>query len=288
MKGIVLAGGSGTRLYPLTENISKQLLPIYDKPMIYYSLSVLMLADIREILIISTPHDLPLYKKTFEKGNEIGISIEYKVQPNPEGLAQAFLIAEDFIGDDDVAMILGDNVFYGNGLTEKLKNAKSNISKGLASIFGYHVSDPHRFGVIELGESNKVISIEEKPSIPKSNIAATGLYFYPNDVIGLAKQIKPSHRGELEITDLNKLYLSENRLKTELLGRGFTWLDTGTVDSLLEASEFVKTIQNQQGILISSIHEIAYKKGWIDKAQFSLINDKYSKSMYGKFLLRVE
>ena len=287
MKGIILAGGSGTRLYPITEVVSKQLLPIYDKPMIYYSISVLLLADIRDILIISTPQDLPLYEKILGDGSELGINIEYLTQPKPEGIAQAFIIGEEFIGDDNVALILGDNIFYGNGLTDKLFYAIDQTKTGKATVIGYRVSDPQRFGVLELDDDNKVLSIVEKPEVPKSNIAATGLYFYPNSVIRLAKNLKPSSRGELEITDLNNLYLKDNQLESVILGRGFTWLDTGTVDSLLEASEFVKTIQKQQGIMISSIHEIAYKKGWISTIDFNSLIEKYNKSLYGEFLSKV-
>ena len=287
MKGIILAGGSGTRLYPITEVVSKQLLPIYDKPMIYYSISVLLLADIRDILIISTPQDLPLYEKILGDGSELGINIEYLTQPKPEGLAQAFIIGEEFIGDDNVALILGDNIFYGNGLTDKLFYAIDQAKNGKATVIGYRVSDPQRFGVLELDDDNKVLSIVEKPEVPKSNIAATGLYFYPNSVIRLAKNLKPSSRGELEITDLNNLYLKDNQLESVILGRGFTWLDTGTVDSLIEASEFVKTIQKQQGIMISSIHEIAYKKGWISTLDFNSLIEKYNKSLYGEFLSKV-
>ena len=287
MKGIILAGGSGTRLYPITEVVSKQLLPIYDKPMIYYSISVLLLADIRDILIISTPQDLPLYEKILGDGSELGINIEYLIQPKPEGLAQAFIIGDEFIGDDNVALILGDNIFYGNGLTDKLFYAIDQTKTGKATVIGYRVSDPQRFGVLELDDDNKVLSIVEKPEVPKSNIAATGLYFYPNSVIRLAKNLKPSSRGELEITDLNNLYLKDNQLESVILGRGFTWLDTGTVDSLIEASEFVKTIQKQQGIMISSIHEIAYKKGWISTIDFNSLKEKYNKSLYGEFLSKV-
>lgn len=287
MKGIVLAGGSGTRLYPITKIISKQLLPIYDKPMIYYSLSVLMLAEIRDILIISTPQDLPKFKELLGDGSQFGISLQYKEQPKPEGLAQAFVIGEKFIGKDSVALILGDNVFYGNGLTAKLLEAKNNALKGYASLFGYYVIDPERFGVLEFDEQFNVISLEEKPAKPKSNIAATGLYFYDNTVIRIAKSLKKSLRGEYEITDLNNQYLTNKRLKTQILGRGFAWLDTGTVDSLVEASDFVKTIQNRQGIMVASLDEIAYRLKWITLETLKRNIKSYGKSHYSKYLKRL-
>ena len=258
MKGIILAGGSGTRLYPITKGVSKQLVPIYDKPMIYYPLSVLMLSGIKEVLIISTPDDLPNFQKLLGDGNEIGMSFSYKVQPSPDGLAQAFILGEEFIGDDDVCLILGDNIFYGHGLTRLLASSVVNTKNNFATVFGYYVKDPHRYGVAEFNHDGKVISIEEKPKNPKSNYAVVGLYFYPNDVIQKAKEVIPSDRGELEITDLNKLYLEEDRLKVELMGRGFAWLDTGTHESLLEASSFIQTIENRQGLKVACIEEIAY------------------------------
>ena len=285
MKGIILAGGSGTRLYPLTSVTSKQLLPIYDKTMIYYPLSTLMLAGIREILIISTPEDLPKFENLLGDGSQFGIELQYKVQPSPDGLAQAFLIGEEFIGDDSCAMILGDNIFYGHGLVKRLKRAYEN--KDRATIFGYLVDDPERFGVVEFDDNLKVVSLEEKPKNPKSNFAVTGLYFYDNRVVEMAKKVKPSARGELEITDLNKLYLQEDCLDVELLGRGFAWLDTGTMDSLLEASNFVKTIENIQGIVISAPEEIAYNNKWIDDEILLKAIEKYGKSPYGEHLRRV-
>ena len=285
MKGIILAGGSGTRLYPLTMVTSKQLLPVYDKPMIYYPLSTLMLAGIRDILIISTPIDLPNFKRLLGDGSDYGINLSYKVQPSPDGLAQAFIIGEEFIDGDSCAMVLGDNIFYGNGLTRSLKEA-ANRGSG-ATIFGYYVDDPERFGIVEFDKNGKVISIEEKPKNPKSNYCVTGLYFYDNRVVEMAKKIKPSIRGELEITDLNKLCLEDNSLNVVTLGRGYTWLDTGTINSLSEASEYVKVIENRQGVMISAIEEIAYSNGWIDKAKLLESAEKYGKSPYGKHLKRV-
>lgn len=284
-KGIILAGGSGTRLYPLTMVTSKQLLPIYDKPMIYYPLSTLMLAGIRDILIISTPHDLPNFEKLLGDGSRYGINISYKVQPSPDGLAQAFILGEDFIGEDNCAMILGDNIFHGNGLTTQLKKAVENT--GRATVFGYYVEDPERFGVVEFDEKGKVISLEEKPEIPKSNYAVTGLYFYDNKVCEYAKSLKPSPRGELEITDLNKIYLEKGKLDVITLGRGYGWLDTGTVDSLSEASEYVRVIENRQGLKISCIEEISYKNGWINKETLLESAVKYGKSPYGQHLKNV-
>lgn len=286
MKGIILAGGSGTRLYPITKEISKQLLPIYDKPMIYYPISVLMLAGIREILIISTPTDTPKFKNLLGDGSNFGIKLSYEVQPEPKGLAQAFTIGEKFIGDDNVAMILGDNIFYGNGLQEKLKNAIKNTEKGIASVFGYHVTDPERFGVVEFDKDGRVVSIEEKPEKPKSNYAATGLYFYDNRVIEYAKNLKPSARGELEITDINKIYLENNDLSVEVLGRGYSWLDTGTFDSLNEASDFVKTVQ-KNGQMIACLEEIAYLNGWIDSDRVKSVGNDMKKNSYGQYLLEL-
>jgi glucose-1-phosphate thymidylyltransferase len=287
MKGIILAGGSGTRLFPLTIVTSKQLLPVYDKPMIYYPLSVLMLAGINDILIISTKDDLPNFKKLLGSGRDLGIKLTYAVQPSPDGLAQAFIIGESFIGNDSVAMILGDNIFYGNGLTKLLKDAIENSSKGLATIFGYYVPDPERFGVVEFNKDGKVLSVEEKPSLPKSNYCITGLYFYDNRVVKFAKSIKPSSRGELEITDLNRIYLEDSTLNVNLLGRGYAWLDTGTVDSLMEASEFVQIIEKRQSIKISALEEIAYHNGWIDENKLMLAAKKYGKSSYGAHLQKV-
>lgn len=285
MKGIILAGGSGTRLYPITRSISKQIIPVYDKPMIYYPLSVLMLAGIRDILIISTPNDIGLYEHLLSDGSQLGIKISYKIQPSPDGLAQAFILGDEFIGDDNVCMILGDNIFYGGSFRGVLENAAS-LEDG-AIVFGYYVNDPERYGVVEFDETGKVISIEEKPEKPKSNYAVTGLYFYSNDVIQKAKNLKPSKRGELEITDLNKLYLNENRLNVKLLGRGFAWLDTGTHDSLLQASNFIATIEQRQGLKVSCIEEIAYKKGFISKEQLLELAQPLSKNQYGEYLLRL-
>lgn len=287
MKGIILAGGSGTRLYPLTMVTSKQLLPVYDKPMVYYPLSTLMLAGIKDILIISTPIDLSNFEKLLGDGKDYGINISYKVQPSPDGLAQAFIIGEEFIGNDSCAMILGDNIFYGNGFSNLLVRARHNAEEGKATVFGYYVNDPERFGVVEFNEKGKVLSIEEKPKEPKSNYAVTGLYFYPKGVAKKAKEVKPSDRGELEITTLNQMYLSSKKLDVELLGRGYTWLDTGTMDSLAEATNFVRTIQNLQGVGISVPEEIAYNNKWVDEKQLHKSALKYGKSEYGKYLKKV-
>lgn len=287
MKGIVLAGGSGTRLYPLTRVTSKQLLPIYDKPMIYYPLSTLMLAGIKDILIISTPKDTPRFKELLSDGSDFGVNLTYAVQESPEGLAQAFLIGEEFIGDDSCAMVLGDNIFYGNGFSNLLVGAREKADNGLATVFGYYVNDPERFGVVEFDENGKALSIEEKPSNPKSNYAVTGLYFYPNGVSKMAKEVKPSSRGELEITTLNQMYLDKNELNVEIFGRGYTWLDTGTMDSLAEACNFVRTVQNLQGVGISVLEEIAYKNKWISKEQLLNSIEKYGKSEYAAHLKRV-
>jgi glucose-1-phosphate thymidylyltransferase len=286
MKGIILAGGSGTRLYPITKEISKQMLPIYDKPMIYYPLSVLMLAGIRDILIISTPQDTPKFERMLGDGSNYGIKLSYKVQEEPKGLAQAFTIGEEFIGKENVAMILGDNIFYGNGLQEKLSNAIKNTEKGLASVFGYNVPDPERFGVVEFDNAGRVVSIEEKPEHPKSNYAATGLYFYDNRVIDYAKNLKPSARGELEITDINKIYLANKELSVEVLGRGYSWLDTGTFDSLNEASDFVRSVQ-KNGQMIACLEEIAYLNGWVDAETIRKIGEGMSKNSYGKYLIEL-
>ncbi len=287
MKGIILAGGSGTRLYPLTMVTSKQLLPIYDKPMVYYPLSTLMLAGIRDILIISTPSDLPNFERLLGDGSDYGVHFSYKVQPSPDGLAQAFILGEEFIGFEPCAMVLGDNIFYGNGFSKSLRAAVANAESGRATVFGYYVPDPERFGVVAFDDTGKAISIEEKPKNPKSNYAVTGLYFYPAGVSKKAKQVKPSARGELEITTLNEMYLNDELLDVQLLGRGFAWLDTGTMDSLAEATDFVKMIQNRQGIEISAPEEIAYKNGWITKDELLRSAEKYGKSPYGLHLKNV-
>lgn len=284
MKGIILAGGSGTRLYPLTKVTSKQLLPIYDKPMIYYPLSTLMLAGIKDILIISTPDDTPRFEELLGDGSKFGINLSYAVQPSPDGLAQAFLIGEEFIGDDTCAMVLGDNIFYGSYFRKNLADAVKAAEEGYATIFGYYVKDPERFGIVEFDKNRNVVSVEEKPRHPKSNYCITGLYFYDNRVVKMAKQVKPSARGELEITDLNRLYLNEGKLKVQLLGRGFAWLDTGTMDSLMEASVFVQTVQNRQGVVISAPEEIAYMEGLITKEQLLESAELYGKSPYGEHL----
>ena len=287
MKGIILAGGSGTRLYPLTMVMSKQLLPVYDKPMIYYPLSTLMLAGIRDILIISTPTDLPNFRRLLGDGSNFGINLSYAEQPSPDGLAQAFIIGEEFIGDDSCAMVLGDNIFYGNGFTKTLLEAKENAEKGIATVFGYYVEDPERFGVVEFDENQNVISIEEKPKNPKSNYCVTGLYFYDNRVSSFAKSIEKSARGEYEITDLNVRYLKENALSVKLLGRGFAWLDTGTMESLSDASDFVRMVESRQSIMISAPEEIAYIKGWIDSEKLLKAAERYGKSTYGAHLKKV-
>lgn len=285
MKGIILAGGSGTRLYPLTKVVCKQLLPIYDKPLIYYPLSTLMLAGIREILIISTPTDLPKFRDMFGDGSDLGLSLSYKVQEKPNGLAEAFLIGEDFIGDDSVCLVLGDNIFYGHGLSDMLEEA-AKIEDG-AVVFGYYVRDPERYGVVEFNDKMDAISIEEKPQEPKSNFAVVGLYFYDNSIVKVAKSIKPSPRGELEITDVNRVYLENKKLKVKLMGRGFAWLDTGTFDSMVEATEFIKTIEERQGLKIACIEEIAYLKKYIDEERFVKLAEPLKKSGYGKYLLNL-
>ena len=287
MKGIILAGGSGTRLYPLTMVTSKQLLPIYDKPMIYYPLSTLMLAGIRDILIISTPTDLPNFERLLGDGSRYGVNLSYKVQPSPDGLAQAFTLGEEFIGDEPCAMVLGDNIFYGAGLSERLKAAADAAQNGQATVFGYYVNDPERFGIVEFDADGRVISVEEKPKQPKSNYAITGLYFYDKRVVELAKQVKPSARGELEITDHNRMYLEDGTLNVQLLGRGYAWLDTGTMDTLVEAAEFVQVIEQRQGIMISAPEEIAYRHGWITREELLKSADTYGKSPYGEHLHRV-
>ena len=285
MKGIILAGGSGTRLYPLTKAVSKQILPIYDKPMIYYPLSVLMLAGMREILIISTPRDILVFQELLGNGDQLGIRIEYKVQPSPDGLAQAFLLGEEFIGDDNSCLILGDNIYYGYKFSSVLERAA--LQKEGATVFGYYVNDPERYGVVEFDENRNVIGLEEKPKEPKSNYAVTGLYFYDNTVVEKAKKIKPSARGELEITDLNKLYLEEGKLRTELLGRGMAWLDTGTHESLIQASNFIASIEQRQGLKVACIEEIAFHKGWINETQLEKLAKPLSKNQYGQYLLKL-
>jgi glucose-1-phosphate thymidylyltransferase len=287
MKGIILAGGSGTRLYPITKGVSKQLLPVYDKPMIYYPLSVLMLAGIQEILIISTAEDLPNFKKLLGDGSEIGLNLYYKEQPSPDGLAQAFIIGEEFIGTDDVCLVLGDNIFYGYGFSGILQNARNNVSEGKSTVFGYYVTDPERYGVAEYDKKGNVTSIEEKPTDPKSNFAVVGLYFYTNEVVEIAKKIKPSHRGELEITSVNQEYLKQQNLKVELLGRGFAWLDTGTHDSLMEAGQFIETIEKRQGLKVACLEEIAYNMKYIDKAQLNKLAEPLKKNGYGQYLLKL-
>ena len=288
MKGIILAGGSGTRLYPITMGVSKQLLPIYDKPMIYYPLSVLMLAGIREVLIITTPEDSDSFKRLLGDGSRFGITLSYTIQPSPDGLAQAFILGEEFIGDDDVCLVLGDNIFYGQGFTPKLKHAVQNAKKGKgATVFGYQVKDPERFGVVEFDENLKAISIEEKPSNPKSHFAVTGLYFYDNSVVKMAKQVEPSHRGELEITCLNEMYLEQGKLNVEMLGRGFAWLDTGTHESLLEAAQFVETIEKRQGYKIACLEEIAFNNGWLNKEGLKMRARPFLKNSYGQYLMEL-
>jgi glucose-1-phosphate thymidylyltransferase len=288
MKGIILAGGSGTRLYPLTKSVSKQMMAIYDKPMIYYPLSVLMLAGIKEILIISTPHDLPNFSNLLGNGDDLGITLKYAEQPSPDGLAQAFIIGEEFIGSDDVCLILGDNIFYGHGLTDLLKTAVKNVTEDKkATVFGYYVQDPERYGVAEFDNSGNVISIEEKPAQPKSNYAVVGLYFCPNSVVGVAKSIQPSDRGELEITTVNQVYLADKNLKVELMGRGYAWLDTGTHESLLEASNYIQTIEKRQGLKVACLEEIAYEMGYINKQKLLELAEPLKKNEYGKYLLKL-
>jgi len=286
MKGIVLAGGSGTRLYPITRGVSKQLVPIYDKPMIYYPLSVLMLAGIKEVLIITTPEDQTSFIRLLGDGSDLGIKIIYIVQPSPDGLAQAFILGKEFLGDQDVCLILGDNIYYGHDLSLLLSSAVKNAQESLATVFGYHVSDPERYGVAEFDSVGKVISLEEKPDEPKSNYAVTGLYFYPNDVIEKAEKVKPSHRGELEITSINQMYLEEERLQLKTLGRGYAWLDTGTHESLLEASSFIETIEKRQGLKVACLEEIAYEKGYINKEQLIKLAEPLVKNQYGQYLLK--
>ena len=287
MKGIILAGGSGTRLYPITKGVSKQLLPVYDKPMIYYPLSVLMLAGIQEILIISTPDDLPNFKKLLGDGKKIGLQLRYAAQPSPDGLAQAFVIGEEFIGTDDVCLVLGDNIFYGVGFSVMLQNARKNVAEGKSTVFGYYVNDPERYGVAEFDKKGNVISIEEKPTNPKSNFAVVGLYFYTNDVVQIAKNIQPSERGELEITSVNQTYLQHKTLKVELLGRGFAWLDTGTHDSLMEAGQFIETIEKRQGLKVACLEEIAYRMKYINAEQVRKLAEPLKKNGYGQYLLNL-
>ena len=287
MKGIILAGGSGTRLYPITKGVSKQLLPVYDKPMIYYPLSVLMLAGIKEILIISTPEDLPNFKKLLGDGDDLGIQFSYKEQPTPDGLAQAFIIAEDFIGMDDVCLVLGDNIFYGYGFSETLRNARKNLESGKSTVFGYYVKDPERYGVAGFDAYGNVTSIEEKPLDPKSNHAVVGLYFYTSDVVEIAKTIQPSDRGELEITTINQVYLKRKKLKVQILGRGFAWLDTGTHTSLMEAGQFIETIEKRQGLKVACLEEIAYRMNYIEKEQLLKLAEPLQKNGYGQYLLKL-
>jgi len=285
MKGIILAGGSGTRLYPITKCVSKQLMPVYDKPMIYYPLSVLMLAGIQEVLIISTPEDLPRFEQLLGDGSDIGMRFEYVVQPSPDGLAQAFILGKDFIGDDDACLILGDNIYYGQGLPNTLNSAVTNAANNKATVFGYHVHDPERYGVVEFDNQGTALSIEEKPAQPKSHYAVTGLYFYPNDIVRKAAEVKPSDRGELEITTVNQMYLAEGRLSVELMGRGYAWLDTGTHESLLEAATFIETIEKRQGLKVACIEEIAFEEGYISKEQLIKLAQPLAKNQYGQYLL---
>ena len=286
MKGIILAGGSGTRLYPITKCVSKQLMPVYDKPMIYYPLSVLMLAGIQEVLIISTPEDLPRFEQLLGDGSDIGMKFEYIIQPSPDGLAQAFILGKEFVGDDDACLILGDNIYYGHGLPEMLHSAVDNAKNSIATVFGYHVHDPERYGVVEFDNTGKALSIEEKPGKPKSNYAVTGLYFYPNDVVKKAAEVIPSDRGELEITTINQMYLEDARLSVEVMGRGYAWLDTGTHESLLEASTFIETIENRQGLKVACIEEIAFEEGYITKEQLIKLAQPLIKNQYGQYLIK--
>lgn len=285
MKGIILAGGSGTRLYPITKCVSKQLMPVYDKPMIYYPLSVLMLAGIQEVLIISTPEDLPRFEQLLGDGSDIGMRFEYIVQPSPDGLAQAFILGKDFIGEDDACLILGDNIYHGHKLSKMLNSAVENAANNKATVFGYHVHDPERYGVVEFDDQGTALSIEEKPAQPKSHYAVTGLYFYPNDIVKKAAKVKPSDRGELEITTVNQMYLSEDRLSVELMGRGYAWLDTGTHESLLEAATFIETIEKRQGLKVACIEEIAFEEGYISKEQLIKLAQPLAKNQYGQYLL---